>query len=250
MINIEKAKEVFKKYVEKYDATNPRIALKIAHTYRVTEASKKIAEELKLSEEQINLAELIGLLHDIGRFEQLKRYDTFNDRESINHAEFGASLLEENNFLKEFCEDEKYHSVILKAIRNHNKFKIDNDLEGEDLLQSKIIRDADKIDILNLMTFEKFETLFKKDEIINEKISEQVLKDFYNAKQTDRKNVQTDMDNWVLDIGLIFDINFIPSFKILKEKDYINKMIDRTKTEEMENVRKFANSYIEEKINN
>ena len=98
------------------------------------------------------------------------------------------------------------------------------------------------------MKFEKFETLFKKNEIINEKISEQVLKDFYNAKQTDRKNVQTDMDNWVLDIGLIFDINFIPSFKILKEKDYINKMIDRTKTEEMENVRKFANSYIEEKI--
>ena len=250
MINIEKAKEVFKKYVEKYDTSNPRIALKIAHTYRVTEASKKIAEELKLSEEQINLAELIGLLHDIGRFEQLKRYDTFNDRESINHAEFGASLLEENNFLKEFGEDEKYHSIILKAIRNHNKFKIDSDLEGEDLLQSKIIRDADKIDILNLMTFEKFETLFKKDEIINEKISEQVLKDFYNAKQTDRKNVQTDMDNWILDIGLIFDINFIPSFKILKEKDYINKMIDRTKTEEMENVRKFANSYIEEKINN
>ena len=250
MINIEKAKEVFKKYVEKYDTSNPRIALKIAHTYRVTEASKKIAEELKLSEEQINLAELIGLLHDIGRFEQLKRYDTFNDRESINHAEFGASLLEENNFLKEFGEDEKYHSIIIKATRNHNKFKIAEGLNKDDLIQAKIIRDADKIDIFNVLRIESFETLYKKENIFTEEISKRVLEDFLQAKQTDRKNVQTDMDNWILDIGLIFDINFIPSFKILKEKDYINKMIDRTKTEEMENVRKFANSYIEEKINN
>ncbi len=247
MINIEKSKDIFKNYVEKYDRTNPRIALKIAHTYRVTETAKKIAEEMNLSEEQIKLAELIGLLHDIGRFEQLKRYDTFNDSESINHAEFGASLLEENNFINEFCKDKKSQNIILTAIRNHNKYKIDDTLEGESLLQSKIIRDADKIDILNLMTFEKFETLFKKDEIIDEKISEQILKDFFNAKQTNRQYVKTDMDNWTLDIGMIFDINFKPSFKILKEKDYINKIIDRTKTDEMEQIRKFANNYIEEK---
>ena len=226
MINIEKSKDIFKNYVEKYDRTNPRIALKIAHTYRVTETAKKIAEELNLNEEQIKLAELIGLLHDIGRFEQLKRYDTFNDSESINHAEFGASLLEENNFINEFCEDKKSQNIILTAIRNHNKYKID---------------------ILNLMTFEKFETLFKKDEIIDEKISDQILKDFFDAKQTNRKYVKTDMDNWTLDIGMIFDINFKPSFKMLKEKDYINKIIDRTKTDEMEQIRKFANNYIEEK---
>ena len=248
MINIEKAKDVFKNYVEKYDSTNPRIALKIAHTYRVAETAKKIAQELNLSEEQIKLAELIGLLHDIGRFEQLKRYDTFFDSKSINHAEFGASLLEENNFLKEFCEDEKYHKIILIAIRNHNKFRIDSNVEREELLQSKIIRDADKIDILNIMTFEKFETLYKKKEIIDEEISEIILKNFFEAKQTDRKYLKTNIDNWISDIGMIFDIYFKPSFKIIKEKDYINKMIDRTKTKEMEEIREFANNYIEEKL--
>ena len=71
MIDIEKAKNVFKEYVKKYDDTNPKIKMKIIHILKVAENSKKIATDLNLSEEDIVLAELIGLLHDIGRFEQV-----------------------------------------------------------------------------------------------------------------------------------------------------------------------------------
>ena len=250
MIDIKKAREVFKSYVQKYNAENPRIALKIAHSYRVEELSKTIAENLNLDKEQIDLAELIGLLHDIGRFEQVKRYDTFEDRFSVNHAELGVEILKENNFLSEFCKDKKYHKTIYTAISNHNKFKIEEGLNKEDLVQAKIIRDADKIDIFNVLGKENFETIYKQKDITNDFISEKVLEDFLQGKQTERKYFKTNMDNWISDIGMIFDLNFNISFKILKEKDYINKMMDRTKTKEMENIRKFVNDYIEDKIKN
>ena len=248
MLDNLKARQLLKKYIEKYDFSNPRIKLKAAHIYRVADVAKQIATELNLSKEQIDLAELIGLLHDIGRFEQLRIYDTFKDRESVNHAEMGVKVLKENNFIQEFCNDEKYYDIIYTAILNHNKYKIQDGLDDETLLQSKIIRDADKIDILNLLVFETFETLYKKKEIIDEPITEKVLNAMLEGKQVERKDQKTSMDDWASNIGYIYDINFKPSFIILKEKDYVNKIIDRTKTPEMEKIRTYVNKYIDEKI--
>lgn len=43
MIDNNKAKEIFKEYVKEYNTDEPRIALKIAHTYRVSELARQIA---------------------------------------------------------------------------------------------------------------------------------------------------------------------------------------------------------------
>ena len=247
MINIEKARHLLKNYIKPYDASNPRIALKASHIFRVADASKKIAEELNLTEEQVQLAELIGLLHDIGRFEQVRIYDTFNDGKSVDHAELGIQILKENNLLKEFCEDEKYQEIILTAIHNHNKFKIDNGVQGETLLQSKIIRDADKVDIFKILTKENFETLYRKSDITEESITPKVFEAFFENKQINRSELGTNIDLWINNISFIFDIYFKPSFKIIKENNYINIMIDRTKTEEMEKIREVANKYINQR---
>ena len=80
MINLNKAKEEFIKYTNTYDLENTGITRKIYHSLRVMEYSKKIAENMNLSEEQVKLATLIGLLHDIARFEQMKRYGTYKDK--------------------------------------------------------------------------------------------------------------------------------------------------------------------------
>ena len=248
MLDNTKARQVLKTYIDKYDFSNPRIKLKANHIFRVADVSKKIATELNLTKEEIDLAELIGLLHDIGRFEQLRIYDTFKDSKSVNHAEMAIKVLKENNFIKEFCNDEKYYDIIFSAIKNHNRFKIEDGLNEQTLLQSKIIRDADKIDILNLLVFESFETLFKKKEIIDEPITQNVLESMLEGKQVERKDQKTSMDDWASNIGYIYDIYFKPSFKILKEKDYINKIIDRTKTPEMEKIREYVNKYIDMKI--
>ena len=69
MIDLKKAKLVFNEYVNNYDQNDDKVILKISHTYRVMERCQEIAASLNLDDENIQLAGLIGLLHDIGRFE-------------------------------------------------------------------------------------------------------------------------------------------------------------------------------------
>ena len=156
MINITKAKKEFKKYVEKYDINNPKIKLKVAHIERTSRIAKKIAESLELQKEDIELAELIGLLHDIGRFEQVKRYGTFVDYLSENHAEIGVKILFEEGLIRNFIEDDKYDRIIKLAIINHNRDKkqITKNMSNREKLHVKLIRDSDKTDILYILTFE------------------------------------------------------------------------------------------------
>lgn len=93
---------VFQVYASKYDLTDPKILLKYIHTEKVAENSERIARSLNLSESEIELAWQIGVLHDVGRFEQLRRYDTFNDAASIDHAQFGADLLFREGLIERF----------------------------------------------------------------------------------------------------------------------------------------------------
>ena len=87
MIDIEKAKKAFIKYTENYDLKVEAIERKQKHSLRVMELSTKIATELKLSQDEINLATLIGLLHDIARFEQYTQYKTYRDVDSFDHGD-------------------------------------------------------------------------------------------------------------------------------------------------------------------
>ena len=147
--------EVFNEYVNNYDMDNPKIKLKYDHSIRVAELSLKYARKLGFYEEDINLAYIIGLLHDIGRFEQAKRFDSFVDLETIDHADLGCEILFEQNIIKKFDIDEKYYEIIKKVIRNHNKHEIEPGLNEQELLHAKLIRDTDKLDILYNMAYLK-----------------------------------------------------------------------------------------------
>lgn len=92
-IDKNKVLQRFKEYTDAYDASDEKIALKIKHTYRVAGLCEQIARSEQRSEEEQSLAWLLGMLHDIGRFEQLRRYDTFSDADSIDHAQLGADIL-------------------------------------------------------------------------------------------------------------------------------------------------------------
>ena len=127
-----------------------RCELKYNHSYRVMELSKIISESISLSEDDIELSQIIGLLHDIGRFDQFKYYNSFVDINTIDHGDLGVYLLKKDNNIRNYIIDSKYDNIIYNAIRNHNKFIIDSNLDDRELLFSKIIRDADKIDIMYL----------------------------------------------------------------------------------------------------
>jgi putative nucleotidyltransferase with HDIG domain len=150
LIDRKKIISVFENYVKDYDQDDARIKLKIEHTYRVAKLCVQIAESLNLTEEDIELSWLIGMLHDIGRFEQLENYGTFIDAKSINHAQYGADILFEKQLIREFIEGSSYDDIIQAAIWYHNVYKLPDNLDERTKLFCNLIRDADKIDILKV----------------------------------------------------------------------------------------------------
>lgn len=103
-INRKNVINAFAEYVRNYDPSDEKIKLKIDHTYRVAGLCQTIAESLGLSEPDVDIAWLLGMLHDIGRFEQIRRFGTFNDVQSVDHAEFGADLLFKEGLIRKFAE--------------------------------------------------------------------------------------------------------------------------------------------------
>ena len=99
MVNLIQAKEQFAAYCKGYDTQDERVALKIVHSQKVAEISKQLAIHRNCSAMDVDLAEVTGLYHDIGRFEQLKQYHTFLDAKSINHAALGVRILQEQGLL-------------------------------------------------------------------------------------------------------------------------------------------------------
>lgn len=104
VINRKNVINAFAEYVRNYDPSDEKIKLKIDHTYRVAGLCQRIAESLGLSEPDVDIAWLLGMLHDIGRFEQIRRFGTFNDVKSVDHAEFGADLLFKEGLIRKFAE--------------------------------------------------------------------------------------------------------------------------------------------------
>ena len=210
-IGLENSIKEFIRYTEKYDLDNEHIKGKQEHSLRVMEISKQIAKKLELSQEQIDVATLIGLLHDIARFEQYKTYGTFKDLESIDHGDFGAEILEKD--IRKYIENNKYDEIIIKAVKNHNKFKIEEGLTYEEELFAKIIRDADKLDIF----YQSVERFWKgrEQEVESSIISEDVIQQIKSLSQTKTKVGESPIDNIMRVIGFIFDINFKSSFQIL-----------------------------------
>jgi putative nucleotidyltransferase with HDIG domain len=235
MIDIKRAKQELKKYVSNYDIEDKKIKLKIAHIERTASIAKKIAESLKLDTEDVQLAELIGLLHDIGRFEQIKRYNTFIDKNSVNHGELGAQILFEEGIIRNFIEDSKYDEIIKKSILNHNKGKKDLEFSNEkEELHSKIIRDADKIDIIYILTFEEKEVAWEKADFSKEKITDEIYREFIEDKAINYKERKTAVDTLVSHFAFIYDFNYKYSLQIIKEKGYFEKIYKRFKFENKE----------------
>lgn len=251
-MNKEQAQKEFIKYISNYDQTNPHIKRKRDHSLRVMQISEKIATEIGLNQEQINLASLIGLLHDIARFEQIKKYNTFKDSISFDHGDYAVKILTEDNYIRNYISDDKYDNIIKTAIKNHNKFQIEEGLQNEQLLYTKIIRDADKLDILYQGTYLSW--LDIKSNIEKAQITPQEITSFIEKRTVNREKDLNHTDKFIkrvlITLGFPFDINFGISFQILKQTDYINKIINRfnfqnSQTRElMEQVRTIINDYI------
>ena len=248
---IEKAKKEYLKYTSNYEMSIYDLKRRVEHSFRVMDISKQIAESLNLDSEKVDLAMLIGLLHDIGRYEEYMKKYIYKSDEKIDHGDLGIEILKNNNYIRNFILEEDYDNIILKAIEFHNKYSITEDLKEEEILFAKIIRDADKLDIF-YECWENFWIDIK--DVESSCISEEVLKDFKENIVISKKIIKTPIDNLLMVLAFIFDINFEYSFEIIKKEKYIEKIIgifnfekNKTAMKQLEEVKKILNEYIQKK---
>lgn len=230
-IDIQYATESFRKYLTSYDAADDKIRLKIVHTFCVKRASEAIAKRLNLSEEDRQLAVLIGLLHDIGRFEQLRIYHSFIDAETVDHAALGVKILFEDNKIRDFIIDDSYDKIIREAIANHNRYAIEDGLSGRSLLHAKIIRDADKLDNYRVKLEDGIATMIGRG-ITEENLGSFDITDAVYEEAKKKVSIlsslrKTPMDIWVSYIAVTFDIYFKETLEIISEENYIRRLFDR-----------------------
>ena len=233
-IDRERVKKAFADYTAAYDITDDKIRLKVEHTDFVADHSEEIAKSLELASEDIDLAWLIGMLHDTGRFEQLRRFNTFNDRESINHAEFGADLLFGDDklifkFIDEPVSDDERtdFQIIEDAIRYHNRYRYPKNLDERTLLFTKIIRDADKIDIIRVQTAFPLEVIYNvsSDDLYNCEITPEVLNAMQEHHAVLRSLKKTPVDHVIGHLSLLFELEFDISLLIVARDGHVKKLL-------------------------
>lgn len=247
MVNFDKVEKEFNDYVNNYDLNDSNINYKYYHSKRVMQNCISLAKNIGLSIEEVLIAGLIGLLHDIGRFEQYKVYNTFNDSKSIDHGDYAIDILFKDKYIRSYIVDNSYDEIIKKSILYHNKHEI-GECDEKELLFCKIIRDADKLDIFKHYVEDSKAIVFKTDNV-----TENVYKSFFEKKALNFNDIKTSADMKILQVSMFFDLNFKYSYDIIKEKDYFNILIDRyigiVKNEETiekyKEIKKFMNEYLE-----
>lgn len=257
-MSYDNARNYFEKFLnDNFDINDEKIGHKLNHTYNVVENAKYLCEYLNLDKTNTELALIIALLHDIGRFDQAKETKTFReDITSFDHATLGVKLLFEKGEIKNYVDNESYYPIIEKAIGNHSKYILDetgmNDIE---ILHCKIIRDADKIDSFRAKTVDDIYTManITKEDIERSRVTEKVYDTFKDHKTILSKDRQTGLDIWVSYIAFIFGLEFKGSYELINKNDYLNKLFNRFEYKAdkstMEELKKCAFDYLNNELN-
>ena len=228
-IDFKVAKAAFEKYLDEYDRTDDKIHLKIVHTYCVVECAEEIATRMHLGQEDIQLAKIIGLFHDIGRFEQIRRFHSFEPG-TMDHAVYGAELLfGKEQMIRRFVKEDSFDRLIETAIAKHSDFRLEGITDERTLLHARLIRDADKLDNCRVKLEESMETLLDMDEetVGASEISPNVWASCLTEESVLSADRVTGMDYWMSYLALYFDINFPETYQIIRENNYIDRIAAR-----------------------
>lgn len=198
--------------------TRPLFDLKHDHTLRVRDMCVRIAEALDWPEGEVNLAAAVGLLHDVGRFPQIRDYGHIRDHDSFNHARRSMEIVQGEAWLEDCEPDEQ--QAILDAIDQHNRLVVDETLPALSLRLARLIRDADKLDILMRV----FDDLREQAGADDRTPSPALVAEVLAGRAISYRDVKTFPDMLVAWLAWPYDLNYAPSRAILRESNALDKM--------------------------
>ena len=208
----------FSDYVlNNYDINDKLINEKYLHSIRVSMLMIDLALRLNLSDEDVHLAFQIGLFHDLGRFREVVRNKKFNNL-TFDHGAYSDKILFNDGFIHEFDILESDYLTIKKAVFFHNKKDIPISLSEREELFSKMIRDTDKLDIIDVMVPKGVLSFTKKH-------NKAVLANYFNNEKIDLKNLKSSSDRVILYLSFLKDLYYDESREMSMERHDLNKMI-------------------------
>ena len=232
------------------------ILIKETHTGYVTSNCVELAKYLNLNPHDVELAEVIGLFHDVGRFRQYSIYKTFNDADSEDHADLAIKVIDELNFFKKLSAED--FDIVKFSIQQHNKKEIAPSDDERKILFAKIIRDADKLDIYRVLepffaqeNADKMPNFIKGAQIAD--ISDDFVEHFAKGEQADYREIRTNGDRKIVRLMWVYNVNFAWTLKKIVERGYIEKIIENLPKNEKNSARidegiVLLKKFIEEKI--
>ena len=247
----------FDEYVNTFDMQDKdlsvNISLKREHTLRVCKEIDYIGKGLGLNENELIMALVLALFHDIGRFEQYRRFRTFVDGQSVNHAEFGVKILKENKVLDML--DQATADFILKVISYHNRSYLPDEETPECLFFSRLLRDADKLDIWYVLTSYYSRTDGEKNRAIEldlpdtPGISPSVYEGLMEHNVINHTQVRSLNDFKMLQAAWVFDVNFMPTFHRLHEKKYLDMIrTSLPSSQQIDNIFSMIQTFLDERV--
>ncbi|MDH4163136.1 MAG: HD domain-containing protein [Nitrospirota bacterium] len=228
------------------------IRLKEEHTELVRQNAVLVARGLGLGDDDVALAELAGLFHDVGRFPQYRDHKTFRDSDSVNHAALGAKVLVEQKVLEALPKDDR--ESIIRAVALHNVFTVPPGVDERALLFLRIVRDADKLDIWRVF-IEYF--IVNPDERPSAAglglpddptYSPHILEQLRQREMVRLDDLRTLNDFKLLQLAWIFDLNFAPSLRLLRERNIVGRLAGTLpSTAEISDAITSVNNYVRER---
>jgi putative nucleotidyltransferase with HDIG domain len=204
--------------------------MKQDHSRRVCKESLDMAEDLGFNGHEKETAAVLGLLHDIGRFEQMRRYGTFNDSESVDHGELGAEIIREKGVIATM--DREDQQMVLSGIVYHNRFKIPPGLAPKSAMHCRVLRDADKIDIYQVISEFFLADMKRRNHQISgggkgeSGYSPALVQALLKKENIDAGLASSSIDRILLRLSWVFDFNYDRSLGIVHERGYLEGLLD------------------------
>lgn len=230
-----RALEAFERYVSAYEPGNPRIALKIDHTLRVAGLCERIAATCGVGDDDVDLAWLLGLLHDIGRFEQVRRYDSFSDADTVDHAMLGARVLfdhgeGEEPLIRRFVAEDHDDALIRLAVSTHSAYRLPAGLAKREQALCDILRDADKVDILKVNCVCPVADIYgvTEQELFESELSPACVEGFYEHRCLPKGIRRFPADVLLSHVCFAWEIVYDESLRAVREQGHLRGMLGRS----------------------
>jgi len=204
------------------------VQIKIDHSRRVLGLAQRLTQGLELPPDLTALAHLAALFHDVGRFPQYARYQTFHDQKSVNHAVQGVLTLKAHRVLAGLPQPAR--KLVLVAVALHNRRALPPHLEPVARLLTGIVRDADKLDIFAVM-LAHFHPQAPPNKVVNlglkmhpRNYTPAILRAVQRRQLVNYQDMVWINDFKLLLCSWLYDLNFPQSRQIVRERGYVDQL--------------------------